>query len=176
MIWGTKATLIKICIGNGEIKCRRIMIPAAPNRRDKIICWYTGLTIQTFVWQYELPLLRLEGFPGVVQVKFMPICTRSCKYQHFSTLMFVSKHLEGWNLLTREFEHRRIKQWRWDNSVLCVTATANLVGWLCWGLTSQSTIFQSYRDGAIASWVSNQYFRGVKCLAQGHNTAVVTAN
>ena len=42
------------------------------------------------------------------------------------------------------------------------------VGWLCWGLTSQSTIFQSCRDGAIASWVINQYFRGVKCLAQGH--------
>ena len=38
---------------------------------------------------------------------------------------------------------------------------------------SQSTIFQSYRDGATASWVINQYFRGVKCLAQGHNTAVV---
>ena len=48
-----------------------------------------------------------------------------------------------------------------------------LVGWLCWGLTSQSTIFQSCRDGAIASWVINQYFRGVKCLAQGHNTAAV---
>ena len=49
-----------------------------------------------------------------------------------------------------------------------------LVGcWLCWGLTSQSTIFQSYRDIAIASWVINQYFRGVKCLAQGHNTAAV---
>ena len=48
-----------------------------------------------------------------------------------------------------------------------------LVGWLCWGLTSQSTIFQSYRDGVIASWVINQYFRGVKCLAQGHNTAAV---
>ena len=46
-------------------------------------------------------------------------------------------------------------------------------GWLCWGLTSQSTIFQSCRDGAIASWVINQYFRGVKCLAQGHNTAAV---
>ena len=44
------------------------------------------------------------------------------------------------------------------------------VGWLCWGLTSQSTIFQSCRDGAIASWVINQYFWGVKCLAQGHNT------
>ena len=48
-----------------------------------------------------------------------------------------------------------------------------MVGWLCWGLTSQSTIFQSCRDGAIASWVINQYFRGVKCLAQGHNTAEV---
>ena len=47
------------------------------------------------------------------------------------------------------------------------------VGWLCLGLTSQSTIFQSCRDGAIASWVINQYFRGVKCLAQGHNTAEV---
>ena len=46
-------------------------------------------------------------------------------------------------------------------------------GWLCWGLTSQSTIFQSCRDEAIASWVINQYFRGVKCHAQGHNTAEV---
>ena len=49
----------------------------------------------------------------------------------------------------------------------------SIFGWLCWGLTSQSTIFQSCRDGAIASWVINQYFRGVKCLAQGHNTAAV---
>ena len=52
-------------------------------------------------------------------------------------------------------------------------AGPTMVGWLCWGLTSQSTIFQSCRDGAIASWVINQYFRGVKCLAQGHNTATV---
>ena len=44
---------------------------------------------------------------------------------------------------------------------------------LCWGLTSQSTIFQSCRDGATTSWVINQYFRGAKCLAQGHNTAAV---
>ena len=34
-------------------------------------------------------------------------------------------------------------------------------------------MFQSCRDGATASWVINQYFRGVKCLAQGHNTAAV---
>ena len=57
----------------------------------------------------------------------------------------------------------------WANRDFCLV----LVGWLCWGLTSQSTIFQSCRDGAIASWVINQYFRGVKCLAQGHNTAEV---
>ena len=44
---------------------------------------------------------------------------------------------------------------------------------LCWGLTSQSTIVQSCRDGATASWVINQYFRGVKCLAQGHNMVAV---
>ena len=44
---------------------------------------------------------------------------------------------------------------------------------LCWGLMSQSTIFQSCWDGATASWVINQYFQGVKCLAQGHNTAEV---
>ena len=37
----------------------------------------------------------------------------------------------------------------------------NVVGWLCWGLTSQSTIFQSCRDGAIASWVINQYLLGL---------------
>ena len=44
---------------------------------------------------------------------------------------------------------------------------------LCWGLTSQSTILQSCRDKATSSWVINQYFRGVKCLAQGHNMAAV---
>ena len=36
-----------------------------------------------------------------------------------------------------------------------------------------ATIFQSCLDRDTASWVINQYFRGVKCLAQGHNTAVV---
>ena len=54
-----------------------------------------------------------------------------------------------------------------------ITGSINQNSCLCWSLTSQSTIFQSYRDGATASWVINQYFRGVKCLAQGHNTAVV---
>ena len=49
----------------------------------------------------------------------------------------------------------------------------SLFVYLCWGLTSQSTIFQLCRDGATASWLINQYFWGVKCLAQGHSTAAV---
>ena len=68
-------------------------------------------------------------------------------------------------------EQRRL--WRVCVDRLSLHCSPMLVGWLCWGLTSQSTIFQSCRDGAIASWVINQYFRGVKCLAQGHNTAAV---
>ena len=57
--------------------------------------------------------------------------------------------------------------------ILCQLLGVDQSFCLCWGLTSQSTIFQSCRDGATASWVINQYFRGVKCLAQGHNTVAV---
>ena len=73
--------------------------------------------------------------------------------------------------------YRELQLWIYNGytwwSFLNCSVSYRLVGWLCWGLTSQSTIFQSCRDGAIASWVINQYFRGVKCLAQGHNTAAV---
>ena len=61
----------------------------------------------------------------------------------------------------------------WPESSLGALEKTGVFVCLCWGLTSQSTIFQSCRDGATASWVINQYFRGVKCLAQGHNTAAV---
>ena len=68
----------------------------------------------------------------------------------------------------------RRHKFAWRGPYSCASVNNNKkCCWLCWGLTSQSTIFQSYRDGAIASWVINQYFRGVKCLAQGHNTAAV---
>ena len=77
---------------------------------------------------------------------------------------FPKKYLRKVNNYSYQFRTRLINiNW----------AASSEFGWLCWGLTSQSTIFQSYRDGAIASWVINQYFRGVKCLAQGHNTAAV---
>ena len=48
-----------------------------------------------------------------------------------------------------------------DEDGMINSVESDLVGWLCWGLTSQSTIFQSCRDGAIASWVINQYFRSL---------------
>ena len=73
------------------------------------------------------------------------------------SLLWAHSHFVGFVMRRLNFENRLLVK----------------VGWLCWGLTSQSTIFQSCRDGAIASWVINQYFRGVKCLAQGHNTAAV---
>ena len=31
----------------------------------------------------------------------------------------------------------------------------------------------NFSDGATASWVINQFFWRVKCLAQGHNTAAI---
>ena len=44
-----KATLLNISVSNGDSICHRMMIPAAPNQGDKVICWYTGRTLQTFV-------------------------------------------------------------------------------------------------------------------------------
>ena len=79
-------------------------------------------------------------------------------------LLFIILNTKHTNILTE------------TQSLFCSCCYINLVQrlfCLCWGLTSQSTIFQSCRDGATASWVINQYFRGVKCLAQGHNTAAV---
>ena len=111
-----------------------------------------------------------------------------CPYM-VKTLKKSSLELKGqwpWNLVCNivcssitKFAQMTTPSWPWpilwqgQLCPLCVCIGKRLVGWLCWGLTSQSTIFQSYRDGAIASWVINQYFRGVKCLAQGHNTAAV---
>ena len=41
------------------------------------------------------------------------------------------------------------------------------------GLTSWSIIFQSFWDGAIASWVFTSTLGSLKCLAQGHYTMVM---
>ena len=96
---------------------------------------------------------------------------------------FVNRHfiIQTWCLLSEIYFSKNGHTYVWhvqnDRCHRICFPVSNIqnweIGWLCWGLTSQSTIFQSCRDGAITSWVINQYFRGVKCLAQGHNTAAV---
>ena len=44
-----EATFINICIGNGSLKCHRVLIPTTPSFGDKVICWYTGFTFKTFI-------------------------------------------------------------------------------------------------------------------------------
>ena len=46
---GEEATFINICIGNGSLKCHRVLISATPSFEDKVICWYTGFTFKTFI-------------------------------------------------------------------------------------------------------------------------------
>ena len=36
---GEEATFINICIGNGSLKCNRVLIPTTPSFGDKVICW-----------------------------------------------------------------------------------------------------------------------------------------
>ena len=107
------------------------------------------------------------------QEKIIKIDVQSFDDRPFSPWECESKNMyELFLFLTAEHTAPIIK--RTDVDLIKAASRAQWrVGWLCWGLTSQSTIFQSCRDGAIASWVINQYFRGVKCLAQGHNTAAV---
>ena len=46
---GAEATFINICIGNGSLKCHRVLISITPSFGDKVICWYTGFTFKTFI-------------------------------------------------------------------------------------------------------------------------------
>ena len=49
---GEEATFINICIGNGSLKCHRVLIPTTPSFGDKVICWYTGFTC-TLQWTFR---------------------------------------------------------------------------------------------------------------------------
>ena len=46
IVWGEEATFINICIGNGSLKCHRVLISTTPSFGDKVICWYTGFTFK----------------------------------------------------------------------------------------------------------------------------------
>ena len=43
---GEECTFINICIGNGSLKCHRVLISTTPSFGDKVICWYTGFTLR----------------------------------------------------------------------------------------------------------------------------------
>ena len=65
IVWGKEATFINICIGNGSLKCHRVLIPTTPSFGEKVICWYTGFTFKTFIQQNKSIVFPpfLEGFP-----------------------------------------------------------------------------------------------------------------
>ena len=46
---GEEATFINICISNGSLKCHRVLISTTPSLGDKVICWYTGFTLKSFI-------------------------------------------------------------------------------------------------------------------------------
>ena len=46
---GKEATFINICISNGGLKCLWVMISTTPSFGNKVICWYTGFTFETFI-------------------------------------------------------------------------------------------------------------------------------
>ena len=69
------------------------------------------------VHQWSILFISLSRSAGKIHAQN---CTRSWKYQHFSTLLhskvqvsvyIVSKHLEGWNLQTREMWTPTISTW-----------------------------------------------------------------
>ena len=140
-------------------------------------CWLGGQT----------PTQLNKTLPWL-PVIYMPLFNEKISYKHWKKILNGHLTCKTYSVLIQVFlAHlsRRLTRWAYRMGLepasvhLSVRANKLVVRglgfrfWLCWGLTSQSTIFQSYRDGAIASWVINQYFRGVKCLAQGHNTAAV---
>ena len=54
---GGKVTLINISVSSRNLICQKMIIPAAPNQGDKVICWYTGFypsDLCITVWVYCL--------------------------------------------------------------------------------------------------------------------------
>ena len=45
---GEETALVNVSISKGHLNCQRLMLSDMPNWRDKIICRYTGCTLQTF--------------------------------------------------------------------------------------------------------------------------------
>ena len=82
---GEKAKLINISVSNGDLICLRAIIPTAPNQRYKVICWYTGFILQTFVQQHESTVSPtfLDGLPFY----FIQECLSCSQFQSYSFLL-----------------------------------------------------------------------------------------
>ena len=50
---GEETALVNVSISKGRLKCRRMMLSDMLNWGDKVICRYTGCTLQTFVKHYD---------------------------------------------------------------------------------------------------------------------------
>ena len=46
---GEEATFINIYISNGGLKCLCVLISSMPSFGNKVICWYTDFTFETFI-------------------------------------------------------------------------------------------------------------------------------
>ena len=144
--------------------------------------WIFAQSAQSFHWPHKKKSWVLEyrewsvktdqTVEAQVDNSVFPGCTRN--FVGFS--VFLCNYVQHLSAYNKPVHDKKPAKWSVQQRLRSAWASpSSLIRFvcLCWGLTSQSTIFQSCRDGATASWVINQYFRGVKCLAQGHNTAAV---
>ena len=79
-ILGEESALVNVSISKGRLKCQRMMVSDMPNWEDKVICRYTGCTLQTFVKHYDFtissPFFRdchfsCSRIPFILQVSWM---------------------------------------------------------------------------------------------------------
>ena len=140
----------------------------------RFLCWIclAGLAMASSLWT----IIHSSRYSSATRCEIFKVsATPSRRGRELRFSIYPITCLGNGSVVICDFQpvHIGVPSNREHSTVHVWSLLSRWFGWLCWGLTSQSTIFQSCRDGAIASWVINQYFRGVKCLAQGHNTAAV---
>ena len=62
IVWGEETGLVYISPSHWDLECQGVMIPGTPDGGNKVICGYTGCTLQTFVKHYESTI-----FPPLLQ-------------------------------------------------------------------------------------------------------------
>ena len=113
---------------------------------------WDGLMCSAGQWPFEFPSRPVSAGLKILNKFTIPILAKKqiCAFQ-------VSRPY-----LSFCPDHKHFTVNSEENTVKNAEKSGKMFVCVCWGLTSQSTIFQSHRDGATASWVINQYFRGVR--------------